>query len=159
MIFISDKDNYANHNKAGTTPNEPENSYLYAVPTSNNISAADNTHSSAMKTAAYSTPYTAMDGHLYTALKMDNSDSHYTTPNANVKEHVYTTPTTRCEGSTSAETSTQYTTPSVNATEDMHLYTTLKNNLVPSVYTTPNINTGREHVYTIPTRRHSSDIQ
>ena len=81
-------------NNGYTIPNDLGNSCLHAVPTPDNISAVDNTHSSAMETAAYSALYTEVDGHMYTELRKDNSLSPYATSTANVNEQVYTNPTT-----------------------------------------------------------------
>ena len=58
---------------------------MYATPTPDNLSAVDNTHSSAMKTAAYSALYTEVDGHMYTELRKDNSLSLDANPDANIK--------------------------------------------------------------------------
>ena len=105
-------------NSGYTIPNDLGSLNLYAIPTPDSISTVDNTHSSVMKTAAYSPLYTDIDGHPYTVLRKDNSLSPYATSTANVNEQVYTNPTTNYRGSTSSDTDPQYTVPSTNATED-----------------------------------------
>ena len=76
LISVTAENNTVYLNSGYTIPNDLGNSHLYAIPTHDNISAVNDTHSSAIETVAYSALYTDIDGHLYTGLRTDNSLSH-----------------------------------------------------------------------------------